>query len=152
METKQKAELVGEFCHSIFELRYKLRKIFQAKLKEANLNISFEVLEVIKILLRQDGINQQELADELFKDKSNITYLIDNMVKSGLVTRKEDEADRRNKLIILTEKAHELRKQLDPLARYCYLAMAEQVSTQQINSGMELLFKMNSSLASFSDI
>jgi DNA-binding MarR family transcriptional regulator len=146
MTPDQKANLVAEFCQSTFELRYKLRRMFQSKLKEAGISISFEVLEIIKMLLNEDGLNQQELADMLFKDKSNMTYLIDNMVKAGLVTRKEDKADRRNKLIMLTAKAHELKEQLSPMARDCYLYLADDIADGDIKSGLEMLAKMNHSL------
>lgn len=146
MKPDQKSELVAELCQSIFELRYKLRRIFQLKLKEAGISISFEALEIIKLLLNHEGLNQQELADLLFKDKSSMTYLIDNMVKAGLVTRKEDEADRRNKLIMLTAKAHQLKEQLSPMARDCYLTLAEDIADQDIKAGIVMLSKMNRSL------
>jgi DNA-binding MarR family transcriptional regulator len=146
MKPDQKSELVVEFCQSIFEMRYKLRKLFQLKLKEAGINISFEVLEVMK-LLKQGSMNQQELADMLFKDKSSMTYLIDNMVKAELVTRKEDEADRRNKLIFLTDKARELQAQLTPMAMHCHLALAVDVTDSDVKAGLQMLVKMNNSLA-----
>jgi DNA-binding MarR family transcriptional regulator len=149
MKPDKKSELVIEFCQSIFELRHKLRKMFQVKLKEAGISISFEVLEILKLLRNQDGLNQQDLADMLFKDKSNMTYLIDNMVKANLVTRREDEADRRNKHIYLTTQATELQNQLEPLAMHCYLVLAEDVTDQEINAGIETLAKMNNSLAEF---
>ena len=149
MKPDQKPELVIEFCQSIFELRYKLRRMFQVKLKEAGISISFEVLEIMKLLRGQDGLNQQELADLLFKDKSSMTYLIDNMVKAGLVTRKEDETDRRNKRICLTSKAVDLQNQLSPLAMHCYNVLSEGIAYQDIKAGIEMLAKMNNSLAEF---
>jgi DNA-binding MarR family transcriptional regulator len=149
MEAEQKFERVAEFCHSIFELRYKLRKMFQVKLKEAGISISFEVLEIIKMLEKHDGLNQQELAHMLFKDKSSMTYLIDNMVKAGLAVRKEDEADRRNKLIFLTVKAQQLRVQLAPMAVDCYRALAGDIADDDINAGIQMIGKMNNSLEDF---
>jgi DNA-binding MarR family transcriptional regulator len=146
MEPNKKVELVIDFCQSIYELKYRLRKMFQLKLKEADINISFEVLEVMKVL-QHEGINQQEIADLLFKDKSSMTYLIDNMVKAGLVVRKEDEADRRNKLILLTDKARDLQSQLKPLAMHCYLTIARDIADPDIKAGIEMLAKMNNSLA-----
>lgn len=146
MDTNQKAELVGDFCHSIFELRFRLRKLFQVKLKEANIEISFEVLEIIKVLVKKDGIIQQEIADILFKDKSNMTYLIDNMVKAGWVVRKDDDTNRRIKLIFLTEKTRVLNQQLAPLAKDCFLALSREVTEQQVKTGIEMLGKMNNAL------
>jgi len=146
MNTDQKAELVGEFSQSIFEFRYRLRKMFQAKLKEADIDISFEVLEIMKLLRKQDGMIQQELADILFKDKSNMTYLIDNMVKAGYAVRKEDGSNRRIKLIFLTDKSHELSLQLAPLAKACFLALAKDVDEKDVRSGIAMLSRMNTSL------
>lgn len=149
MTLDQKIANVTEFCQSIFELRYKLRKMFQVKLKEAGISISFEVLEVMKVLRTSGNLNQQELADLLFKDKSSITYLIDNMVKAGLVTRREDVTDRRNNLIILTDKANLLKERLEPLASHCYLALAEELTDDEIMEGISTLAKMNGSMAEF---
>ena len=147
MQTEQRTEIAAEFCQAIYELRYRLRKLFQAKLKEANISISLEVLEVMKFLQRQNGLNQQELADVLFKDKSSITYIIDNMVKAGLATRHEDAADRRNKQIFLTDKAHQLREQLNPLADACMLALAEDIAIDDIADSLKMINKMNNSLS-----
>jgi DNA-binding MarR family transcriptional regulator len=149
MQTDQKSELVVDYIQSIFELRYKLRRMFQVKLKEAGISISFEVLEIMKQLRSREGLNQQELADMLFKDKSSMTYLIDNMVKAGLVSRKEDESDRRNKLIILSDKAHDLIKQLEPLANHCYEVLAENIDEKDIGLGLELISRMIGSLDAF---
>ena len=149
MKPDQKSEHVAEFCKSIFELRYRLRRMFQIKLKEAGMSISFEVLEVMSILHRQDGVNQQELADLLFKDKSSMTYLIDNMVKAGWVLRKEDDSDRRNKLIFLTDEAHQLKKTLRPMAIECYSLLAEGINEEEIKESLKMVSKMNNSLSDF---
>jgi DNA-binding MarR family transcriptional regulator len=146
MESTPKSELVGELFQSISEFRYKLRKMFQVKLKESGIEISFEVLEVIKILLKQDGLSQQVLADMIFKDKSSVTYLIDNMVKSGLVTRTEDKNDRRNKLICLTDKAHELQQTISPLAKQCYLALASETTAVQLTTCIDIISHMNGAI------
>jgi DNA-binding MarR family transcriptional regulator len=149
MEPDQKSELVIEFCQSIFELRYKLRKMFQVKLKEAGISISFEVLEIMKQLRSHAGLNQQELADMLFKDKSSMTYLIDNMVKAGLVSRTEDAVDRRNKRIMLSDKAHDLIRQLEPLASHCYSALAAEVNGRDLQAGLDMVIKINGSLDAY---
>jgi DNA-binding MarR family transcriptional regulator len=146
MEPDQKVELVIEFCNSVFELKYRIRKMIQLKLKGAGMNISFEVLEVIRVLRKQDGQNQQELADQLFKDKSTMTYLVDNMVKAGLVVRKEDQADRRNKLIFLTDKSRELREQIRPLVTQGFLSMAEDITEREIIETLKMVGLMNDSL------
>jgi len=149
MKPDEKSEHVAEFCKSVVELRYRLRRMFQVKLKEAGISISFEVLEVMGILYREDGVNQQELADLLFKDKSSMTYLIDNMVRAGWVLRKEDDSDRRNKLIFLTDEARQLKNTLKPMATECYSLIGEGINDDDIKASLQMLSKMNNSLSDF---
>src|SRR3954463_12491546 len=96
------AELALDFGRAMTEMKNYVRQQIQVKIKEHQLDITFELLEITAILWRKDGVNQQELADVVVKDKSSMTYLIDNLVKRNLVTRVEDEIDRRNKRICLT--------------------------------------------------
>jgi DNA-binding MarR family transcriptional regulator len=145
MQSNQ-SDQVAEFCQSVFKVRYKLRRMFQLKIKEAGIMVSYEILEILKVLSMHNQLNQQELADLLFKDKSSMTYLINNMVKAELVTRQEDMQDRRNKHLILSDKATELIEQLNPIAAYCYAALAKDISGHDIEVGLQTLFKMNSSL------
>jgi DNA-binding MarR family transcriptional regulator len=147
MRLEQKAERMGELCQSIIEFRYKLRRMFAQKLKDAGIDISFEVLEIMRILMKQENVNQQDLADMLFKDKSNLTYLIDNMVKAGWAVRQEDVKDRRNKLIKLTDKAWRLQEQLAPLSTNSFLDLAKNLNDEEVESGIKLLTMMNQSAA-----
>jgi DNA-binding MarR family transcriptional regulator len=72
------------------EMKSHLRQQIQAKISEHDPDLSFELLEIIGLLWRRDGINQQEIADTVSKDKSSVTYLINRLVKRGLVERIED--------------------------------------------------------------
>jgi DNA-binding MarR family transcriptional regulator len=146
MNTNQKAELAADFCRSIAEVRYKLKRMFQQKLKDAGLDLSFEILEVISVLLKHEKLNQQVLADILSREKSSMTYVIDNMVKGGLVTRQENERDRRNKLITLTKKALQLRDKVTPLAMECFTLLSTELSLDQLQTGMVVVERMSNSL------
>ncbi|MBO6572623.1 MarR family transcriptional regulator [bacterium] len=69
-------------------------------LSEANLTISqFGVLEA---LLHLGPQNQKELGQKLLKSGGNITLVIDNLEKSGFVSRKKDQNDRRALIVELT--------------------------------------------------
>jgi DNA-binding MarR family transcriptional regulator len=146
MNTNQKAELAADFCRSIAEVRYKLKRMFQQKLKDAGLDLSFEILEVISVLLKHEKLNQQVLADILSREKSSMTYVIDIMVKAGLVTRQENERDRRNKLITLTQKALELKDKVTPLAMECFTLLSTELSVDQLQTGMVVVERMSNSL------
>lgn len=69
-------------------------------LSEANLTISqFGILEA---LLHLGPQNQKELGQKLLKSGGNITLVIDNLEKSGFVSRKKDQNDRRAIIVDLT--------------------------------------------------
>lgn len=46
-------------------------------------------------------MNQQQIADSVFKNKASLTSLLANMERKDLVVRNEDTSERRNKIIIL---------------------------------------------------
>jgi len=140
------SELALEFGRSMTELKNSLRQHIQAKIKEHNLNITFELLEIISLLWRKDGVNQQELADIAIKDKSSMTYLIDNLAKRNFVTRVEDEIDRRNKLIFLTEEGKLLQEKLHPWVIEMYDKATDEVDAAAIEKAILLVRKMNDNL------
>lgn len=71
-------------------------------LSDANLTVSqFGTLEA---LLHLGPLNQRELGQKLLKSGGNITLVIDNLQKNGLVEKKTDPNDRRAVIISLTNK------------------------------------------------
>jgi DNA-binding MarR family transcriptional regulator len=146
IKNRTKTELAVEFGRSMSELRTYTRQQIQLKIKEHAINITFEMLEVMGCLWRKDGINQQEIADLTLRDKSSMTYLLDNLVKRKLVRRVEDENDRRNKLIYLTNEGNELREQLNPWVAEVYEMASQGVDVNNLQNGITLLNKMINNL------
>src|SRR5258708_5820649 len=139
---KTKAELALELGRSMSELRNYTRQFIQVKIREHAINITFEMLEVMGCLWKQDGINQQELADFTLRDKSSMTYLLDNLVKRKMVKRVEDENDRRNKLIYLTKDGLDLKEQLDPWLAEVYELASDKIDINNLKNSILVLNKM----------
>lgn len=110
------------------------------------INITFEMLEVMGCLWRKDGVNQQEIADLTLRDKSSMTYLLDNLVKREMVKRVEDEDDRRNKLIYLTKEGNDLKEQLYPWVTEVYEMASEKIEANDLQNSILVLNKMISNL------
>lgn len=55
------------------------------------------------------GVNQRRLAEILGLDPSQIVGIVDDLERRGLVERRSDRADRRNKLIFATDEGRALR-------------------------------------------
>jgi DNA-binding MarR family transcriptional regulator len=146
LPNKTKAELALNLGRAMAELRVLLRQQIQEKIKENGVNLTFEMLEVLSCLWRRDGIIQQEIADYTLRDKSSLTYLLDNLVKRKLVSRVEDGNDRRNKLIFLTQEGLALKDQLYPWAMEVYQAASEKLDETALETAVAVLNQMTVAL------
>ena len=65
------------------------RQAVQRVLKRHNVDMTFEMLQVMNCLWNKQGISQQSLAEKTAKDKACLTNLINNLEKKNWVIRKE---------------------------------------------------------------
>ncbi|MBP1650307.1 MAG: transcriptional regulator, MarR family [Bacteroidetes bacterium] len=110
-----KNQTFSDFTDSLGILKGAFKARIRASFKEHNIPLTTEMLQVMRVLWKKDGVKQQEIADAIFKDKVSIVYLLDNMTKRGLLERREDIADRRNKIIVLTAEGKKMRSIVEPL-------------------------------------
>lgn len=140
--TSQKAEATRQLIHSMLELRDELRQFMQKKFRENNIDLTYEMHQVMACLWKRDGINQQEIADLTLRDKAGITFLIDNLSKRELVKRQEDASDRRSKLIFLTAKGKKLGQKVEPWLSELFSLAGTGVDTSVIKACMETVERM----------
>jgi MarR family 2-MHQ and catechol resistance regulon transcriptional repressor len=69
---------------------------------------------VLEALYHLGPLHQHELAAKILKSSGNLTLVIDNLVKRGLVDRERDEADRRYITVCLTDAGQELIRDIFP--------------------------------------
>ncbi|MCL6708124.1 MarR family transcriptional regulator [Pseudomonas sp. R2.Fl] len=77
----------------------------------APLDIKPPHLDILVNLYRFEGISQQELARKLLVGRSNMSMLLPQMEKRGLVERRGDPKDKRVLRLYLTESGNSLTKQ-----------------------------------------
>lgn len=94
-------------------LKNELSRLF----KSNGHDVTPEQFAVLMSLWQKDSQTQSELADRLFKDKTNLTRILDGMEKRELVVRKKHEEDRRSYRIHLTSKGRKMKESLIPMAR-----------------------------------
>jgi DNA-binding MarR family transcriptional regulator len=127
-------------------VRDAMRHFVQRRLREENIDLTFEMLQVISTLMEQGEINQQEIANLLNKDKTSITYLLDNLTKRGLVARVEDPNDRRNKIIHRTEAGRQLTDQLTPIIQELHATVSKGLSADYLKNLTASLLIIKSNL------
>ena len=65
---------------------------------------------ILYVLWQKDEISISSLAAQTSLAKTTLTAMLDRMEATGLIVRKSDPKDRRNRLIALTEKARSLQE------------------------------------------
>ncbi len=148
MPAKQnnRSELALELGLAMSEMKSRLRQKIQNSINEYDPDLSFELIEILGLLSRNNGINQQEIGNKVSKDKSSITYLINSLVKRDLVERIADKNDRRNKQIFLTQKGKQIVEIVYPWALDLYKKAAGTIDEEEINKALLLVKKMTANL------
>lgn len=79
------------------------RNFAQKKLKENGYKITIDQWLIIKAILENPGISQQELGEKVFKDNASVTRIIDLLVKSDYLEREVNQNDRRKSNLKVTD-------------------------------------------------
>lgn len=135
-------ESARELILQILRTRMAFRQTLQRVLKRHNVDMTFEMLQVMNFLWNEQGISQQSLAEKTAKDKACLTNLINNLEKKNWVIRKEDSSDRRNRLIFLTVQGEELALTVKPLINDIYTQTGIEMEVSRINECTEDLKRL----------
>ena len=110
--------------------------------KKKGIDISPEQLTVLSLLWKKDRVTQQELCNITFKDKPNMTRLIDSLEEKGLDKRMTDENDKRNNLILLTPEGKTIEEKAFLVANATMREALINVSPEELAIGQDLLKKI----------
>jgi DNA-binding MarR family transcriptional regulator len=83
------------------------RQYAQRQLKDAGYAITIDQWLVIKTLLENPDITQQEIGEMVFKDNASVTRIIELLVNAKYLKRKSNSEDRRRTNLEVTEKGKE---------------------------------------------
>jgi len=81
-----------------------VRSSLDQNLAQSGSDITAMHMLLLGYLCENEGVNQQTLTEYMFRDKTATTRWIDFLEAKDLVVRVPDKADRRRKMIYLTEK------------------------------------------------
>ena len=110
--------------------------------KEQNIDITPEQLSVLSFLWKKDMVPQQELCNVTFKDKPNMSRLLDSLEAKVLVKRQVDENDKRNNLIILTPEGRHIEQIAFKVANDTMAKALYNVTPEELSMGQNLLKKI----------
>ncbi|MDO0825252.1 MarR family winged helix-turn-helix transcriptional regulator [Desulfosporosinus nitroreducens] len=87
----------------VAKTNYFMKTYFSKLIKDNGLNVTTEQWAILNAVYHNLGASQTDLARACLKDKTNVTRILDLLVKKGYVVRNIDINDRRIYSITLTE-------------------------------------------------
>lgn len=121
----------------------KLKQFLAAKLREKGVPLTPEQFMLIDLLWNQGEMTQQQLADQLQKDKNSVTKLVDAIERKGFVVRQQNLHDRRSNTLVLTEKANLLKPGAKQKGISILDQMLEGISEEELRNFLVTLGKLN---------
>ena len=100
----------------IYRAALAMRSSLQRTLKERGLDITPEQCGILHVLHDEEGLSQKEIGVILFKDKPNVSRMLDALERKGLIFRQP--TDRRRYAIFLTEAGKTLLEEIRPLGMH----------------------------------
>ena len=103
----------------VYRTALRMKSALHRAFKDQGFDITPEQWGVLRVLWEDEGLSQREIGDRLFKDKPNITRMLDVLERKKLILRRP--TDRRRYSIFLTKEGKKLQEELLPTV----LAMQE---------------------------
>ncbi|MEN6321413.1 MAG: MarR family transcriptional regulator [Syntrophaceae bacterium] len=136
----QKARPIGYMLAQTMRV---YKNMITATLKENKYGLSFEQYVMMMILSMEKGPTQQDLANQLQKDKSSILRHTDVLIKKQYVGRVPDKNDKRMKKLYLTTSGTEMIIRLKALAREVEGRLLHGINAAEVNTFMDVLGKIH---------
>lgn len=123
-----------------------IRKKLSVMLKEKGYDITPEEFALLSRLWENDGIPQTELGEKTLKNKTRVTRLLGSLIDKTYVRKEQDEADRRNYIVSLTEKGKDMRLVIVPIVMQLMEEASEGIDQMDIEITKKVLKKVYENL------
>jgi MarR family 2-MHQ and catechol resistance regulon transcriptional repressor len=80
----------------------------------SSIGLTLSQFAVLEALYHLGPLSQREIGRKILRSSGNITMVVDNLEKSGLVRRKRDRSDRRFFIVHLTDSGYQLISNIFP--------------------------------------
>jgi MarR family transcriptional regulator, organic hydroperoxide resistance regulator len=114
------------------------RKLLSAFL-EKGYDITFEQWTVLNVLYTEPGLIQSEIAMRTYKDKTNVTRILDVLSKNGYVVRENHGKDRRSSCIFLTDAGRNMFNDLIPCVELINEQFRKGISNEELKIFISVL-------------
>lgn len=123
-----------------------IRNRVTLNLRTVGVNLTMEQGAVLIMLGLRGQMSQKALAEFLGKDKTTIARIIDVMEKRSLLVRVQGEADKRVKMLVITQKGKEHRDLVEKAVLKTIGEATDGIPQKEVEKAMEVLKKVSQNL------
>lgn len=109
-----KEELYNSYSFLLDRTARRVKQFAQQRFNELGLEITVDQWLIVKQLYGHGPMQQNELAELVFKDNPTLTRILDLLAKKNLISREPNPADRRSFLVGLTKEGKKTVETLRP--------------------------------------
>lgn len=120
-------DILGLFIHRV---DVKVTNLLRTKMEP--FQIAPEQNLILLLLLERDGLTQNEIAEHLDKDKTNIARMVSSLEKKGFIIRISSQQDRRYVRVHISEKGKDLCDQIRPLLEEVNEQVSKNISKEEL--------------------
>jgi DNA-binding MarR family transcriptional regulator len=91
------------------------RRMAQANIDRAGLDITIDQWLVLQVLLEHDDLTQNEIAERVFKDQASVARILALLVKRGLLSAVPLPHDRRRTKLRVTRQGKQMLAAIQPI-------------------------------------
>lgn len=136
---KEKYSIEKSIGFYIYRTALIIKSTLQRSLKERGFDITAEQWGILRVLWEEEGLSQKEVGDRLFKDKPNVTRIVDAMERKGMLFRQPVHNDRRKYSLYLTRDGKKLQAELLPIAQEILKKATNSLNNNELESLKNLL-------------
>lgn len=103
-----------------------------------NTGLTMTQFSILESLLHLGPMNQRTLGQKVLKSSGNITVVVDNLERDGLVMRNRSKIDRRFITVLLTKKGRELISNVFPNYLFLIINEMETLSEDELKTMQKL--------------
>ncbi|WP_068942072.1 MarR family winged helix-turn-helix transcriptional regulator [Chryseobacterium timonianum] len=119
------------------------RNYAQRQMKAHGFSITIDQWLIIKAILENPGITQNEIGDLVFKDNASVTRIIDLMVKSEYIKRHVHPDDRRKTNLEVTDSGKKVIKEVQNIVENNREIALKGVSKDELEMMYSALLKIS---------
>lgn len=127
---------------SIGEALHRLMHAYKSHMRQAvqdrQLGLPITHIRALKGVCRNPQCTAQSIAQRMQRDKAQITRVLNELLRDGLIEKRDNPADRRSQLLRSTPKGRAIMGQLRGLERKTATAMSKNLSREEVGEFIRL--------------